>query len=72
MANEKDQRETRKPEGTGGKGQGQQKVHRVLNADGTDYVNPATGQPGMTQEEWKARDKSLGLTRPEGEDAAEG
>jgi hypothetical protein len=49
-------------------GQGQSKVHRVLNADGSEYVNPATGQPGMTQEEWRARDKSLGLTRPDDPD----
>jgi hypothetical protein len=53
-------------------GQGQQKVHRVLNPDGTDYVNPATGQPGMTQEDWRNRDKAAGLTRPEGEAEADG
>lgn len=50
---------------------GQSKVHRVLNPDGSDYINPATGAPGMTQDEWKSRDKSLGLTRPDGEAEAE-
>ena len=52
-----------------GQSKGQQKRHAVNNADGTPYVNPVTGESGMTQEEWRTRDKSLGLTRPDGDEA---
>lgn len=49
---------------------GQQKIHTATR------VNPATGETEtreFTQEQWRARDKSEGWTRPEGEDeAAEG
>jgi hypothetical protein len=43
---------------------GQQKEHEVFNPDGT----PAGT---MTQAEWRNRDKSLGLTRPDEDDAVE-
>ena len=46
---------------------GQQKRHSVLNPDGTPYIDPVTGEEGMTQEQWRNRDKSLGLTRPDDE-----
>jgi hypothetical protein len=53
-------------------GQGQQKRHTVLNPDGTPYRDPETGEEGMTQEQWRNRDKTLGLPRPEGEAEADG
>ena len=42
---------------------GQQKLHRVNNADGTPVADTGNGEGYMTQEQWVARDKSLGLVR---------
>jgi hypothetical protein len=42
---------------------GQQKLHRVNNADGTPVADTGNGEGYMTQEQWKARDKTLGLVR---------
>jgi hypothetical protein len=48
---------------------GQEKLHRVNNADGTPVADTGHGEGYMTQAEWVARDKSLGLVRV-GEDGA--
>jgi hypothetical protein len=42
---------------------GQQKLHRVNNADGTSVVDTGNGTGYMTQEQWRKRDKNLGLVR---------
>jgi hypothetical protein len=40
---------------------GQEKTHTVTNPDGSTVE--------MTQKEWRERDKSLGQTRPDGDDS---
>ena len=42
---------------------GQQKIHRVNNADHTPVADTGNGEGYMTQEQWVNRDKSLGLYR---------
>ena len=42
---------------------GQEKLHRVNNADGTPVADTGNGEGYMTQEQLKNRDKSLGLVR---------
>ena len=48
-----------KPDKAAKENKGQSKEHEVNDAQG----NPVEG--GMTQEQWKGRDKTAGYTRPE-------
>lgn len=50
---------------------GQQKSHFIFNADGTPVLNEDGTQFSMTQAEWRERDKTLGYTRSDDEDASE-
>jgi hypothetical protein len=49
---------------------GQEQLHRVNNADGTPVADSGNGVGVMTQAQWKARDKSLGLVRVDESGAA--
>lgn len=47
------------------KAPGQQKVHTgITKPDGTPSDDVGHGPGAMTQEQWRQRDKSLGLVRP--------
>ena len=58
--------------GAGSKNPAQtEKRHEVLNPDGSAYVetDEAGNQvSGMTQEQWRNRDKTAGFTRPDDEE----
>lgn len=46
---------------------GQQKLHRVNDANGNPVPDTGNGEGFMTQEQWRERDKSLGLVRVDDE-----
>lgn len=54
---------TPKGGGKSGEAPGQQKPHRVNDAQGNPVPDTGSGEGYMTQEQWKNRDKSAGYVR---------